>query len=75
MQLAEEMADGRIAEVLVPTEDLIEIKKVKKLLLKDLYIQLMHLLKLILILVYGIEFNQCQKLEDLLVNQKTNCII
>ena len=33
-------------EVLVPTEDLIEIKKGKKLLLKDLYIQHMHLLKL-----------------------------
>ena len=29
-QLAEEMADERIAEVLVPTEDLIEIKKGKK---------------------------------------------
>ncbi|MBU3015445.1 transcription termination/antitermination protein NusG [Poseidonibacter lekithochrous] len=30
IQLSEEMADGRIAEVLVPTEDLIEIKKGKK---------------------------------------------
>ncbi len=30
LQLSEEMADGRIAEVLVPTEDLIEIKKGKK---------------------------------------------
>ena len=29
LQFAEEMADGRIAEVLVPTEDLIEIKKGK----------------------------------------------
>ncbi len=30
LQLAEEMADGKISEVLVPTEDLIEIKKGKK---------------------------------------------
>ena len=30
IQLSEEMSDGRIAEVLVPTEDLIEIKKGKK---------------------------------------------
>jgi len=30
IQLSEEMADGKIAEVLVPTEDLIEIKKGKK---------------------------------------------
>ena len=30
LQLSEEMADGKIAEVLVPTEDLIEIKKGKK---------------------------------------------
>lgn len=30
LQLAEEMADGKIAEVLVPTEDLIEVKKGKK---------------------------------------------
>ena len=30
IQLSEDMADGRIAEVLVPTEDLIEIKKGKK---------------------------------------------
>ena len=46
-RLAEEMADGRISEVLVPTEDLIEVKKVIKQLLKDLYTQHMHLLKLI----------------------------
>ena len=31
LKLADEMADDRIAEVLVPTEDLIEVKK-KKLL-------------------------------------------
>ena len=30
IQLSEEMADGKIAEVLVPTEDLIEVKKGKK---------------------------------------------
>ena len=29
LQLSEEMADGRISDVLVPTEDLIEIKKKK----------------------------------------------
>ena len=29
-RLADEMADGKIAEVLVPTEDLIEVKKGKK---------------------------------------------
>ncbi len=29
-RLSEEMADGRISEVLVPTEDLIEVKKGKK---------------------------------------------
>ena len=29
LKLADEMADDRIAEVLVPTEDLIEVKKVK----------------------------------------------
>lgn len=30
LKLADEMADDRIAEVLVPTEDLIEVKKGKK---------------------------------------------
>jgi len=34
LQLAEEMADGKIAEVLVPTEDLIEIKKGKKTIIE-----------------------------------------
>ena len=46
LQLAEEMADNRIADVLVPTEDLIEIKKGKKSIVERPYIQHMHLQKL-----------------------------
>ncbi len=34
LQLADEMADDKIAEVLVPTEDLIEIKKGKKVIIE-----------------------------------------
>ena len=34
LKLAEEMADERIAEVLVPTEDLIEVKKGKKVIIE-----------------------------------------
>jgi transcriptional antiterminator NusG len=37
-RLSEEMADGRIAEVLVPTEDLIDVKKGNKVIIeKPLY--------------------------------------
>ena len=34
LKLADEMADDRIAEVLVPTEDLIEVKKGKKTIIE-----------------------------------------
>ena len=76
LQLAEEMADERIAEVLVPTEDLIEIKKVKKTIVERPFILYMLFAKIDLdtALWHRIQ-SMPKKLEDSLVNQKTNCVI
>ena len=69
------MADDRISEVLVPTEDLIEIKKVKKSIVERPLYPAYAFAKIDLDTGLWHRIQSMPKLEDLLVNQKTNCFI
>jgi transcriptional antiterminator NusG len=60
----EEHLEDKIGQVVVPTEEVLEVKNGQKKYMKEVFIRGMYFLKQILIQLYGIKFNLFQKLVD-----------